>query len=155
MPKNVTHGFSKRGRVQPEYRAWAQMRARCLNKQSTVYRHYGGRGIQVCERWALFEAFLSDMGEKPSAAHTLDRIDPNGNYEPSNCRWATWKQQQQNRRNNRIVTYNGLTASLAEVCDANGLKYKTVHARLSKGMPLEVAMLQRDLRGASQGLVKP
>ena len=75
------------------------MRLRCRDPQQPCWKDYGGRGIQVCDRWnESFEAFLADMGEKPSPQHSLDRIDPNGHYEPGNCRWATTAEQQNNKR---------------------------------------------------------
>ena len=128
------------GRKTAEYRIWRHMRTRCENKNCPAFHRYGGRGINVCERWLDFKNFIDDMGSRPSKEHTLDRIDVHGNYEPSNCRWATMKTQQRNRSNNAIYTYKNVTAPLAELCEIHGCKYKTVHMRLSKGASIELAL---------------
>lgn len=91
----TTHGQSKLA----EYFVWKTMKARCRNPKNLEFKNYGGRGIKVCDRWLnSFEAFLGDMGRRPTPAHSIDRINNDGNYEPGNCRWATWKQQAANRR---------------------------------------------------------
>lgn len=93
---NTSHGESI---GVPEYRAWRNMLDRCGNQRRKDYKHYGGRGISVCSRWRdSYKLFLSDMGRKPSADHSLDRIENNGNYCPGNCRWATKTEQLKNRR---------------------------------------------------------
>lgn len=95
--RNTSHGLSRH----PLYRTWAAMIARCSNPNTTGYKYYGGRGIEVCSRWLGpngFPNFLADMGEKPGPEYTLDRINVNGHYEPANCRWATWKEQRANQR---------------------------------------------------------
>jgi hypothetical protein len=98
------HGMSRT----PEFKTWAEAKQRCTNPSIKNWHNYGGRGIAMCERWtASFKAFFDDMGPRPSAAHSLDRINVNGNYEPTNCRWATEEVQQSNRRNSTIVEYQG------------------------------------------------
>lgn len=102
------HGHSPRGTSSPEYKTWESMIQRCTNPNAKHYSYYGGRGIQVCERWRDFRNFLADMGKRPSGRngnryeYTIDRYpNKNGNYEPGNCRWATWKQQGENKNPRR------------------------------------------------------
>lgn len=100
--RSTTHGDAPRQRPAPEYRAWGLMIARCENPNVERYPHYGGRGIKVCSRWRRsYPAFLRDMGRKPSAAHSIDRKDVDGNYTPKNCRWATRSQQAANTRRSK------------------------------------------------------
>lgn len=108
---------------------WSGMVQRCVNPRAQSWSDYGGRGIRVCDRWAgSFEAFLSDMGERPSARHSLDRINNNGHYEAQNCRWATKKQQARNMRSNRLIA--GI--SLSEVVEKSGINYQTVLSRIDR-----------------------
>ncbi len=121
----------------PEYVAWKGMRDRCRHSTRPDYPHYGGRGIQVCERWQTdFAAFLADVGPRPSKYHSLDRYpDVNGNYEPGNVRWATYKEQCRNRRNTLYLTINGETKPLIEWAEIAGIRADTLRARFHSGWP--------------------
>lgn len=143
-----THGLVKT----PTYRSWTSMRQRCLNPNATGYHRYGGRGIRVCDRWASsFEAFLADMGERPSLAHTLERIDNNAHYEPGNCRWATKTEQQRNRRVARLVTYNGETKTIHEWAKLKGLLWTTINQRLRYGWSVEEALERPPIPTSERG----
>jgi hypothetical protein len=132
----------------PEYRTWINMRSRCNTPSSSGFHRYGGRGIRVCDRWnASFEAFLDDMGPRPSPKHSIDRIDVDGNYEPKNCRWATAKQQMRNFSDNRLVEMDGRVVPLVEAVEASGLKYNTILYRLKRGWTLDQARKLAPQRG--------
>jgi hypothetical protein len=120
--KREQHGErSHAGPRSSEYGAWQNMRDRCHNANCKDYAYYGGRGIEVCERWRdSFQAFLTDVGRKPTKGHTLDRIDVNGDYEPGNVRWATRAEQQRNRR---PYTLDGTKHPLANVIEAAGERH--------------------------------
>lgn len=128
---------------------WCGMRARCKDKNLEAYKYYGGRGISVCEEWdKSFEAFYEwSMGNGYSDELSIDRIDVNGNYEPSNCRWATAKEQARNMRTNRLLTFNGETKPMAEWGEIMGLRSSTIQYRLDKmGWSVEKALTERSLR---------
>lgn len=132
--KKEVHGAAKRGsQRRSEYIAWDKMKQRCNNPNTSNYKNYGARGVKVCDRWSeSFKNFIADMGEKPSPNHSLDRFpDVNGNYEPSNCRWATYKEQQRNRRDNRNITLNGETRTMSEWCEIKNIPKYLVSCRIN------------------------
>jgi hypothetical protein len=127
----TTHGDTKGRRYSREYACWRSMLDRCSKPSQESYRLYGERGVTVCERWReSFDNFLGDMGRKPTSSHSIDRIHVEGNYEPSNCRWATPKQQGRNKRTNRIINHNGLSLTLVEWTERTGIKASTISMRL-------------------------
>ena len=117
-----------------EYHIWNAMVQRCYRTSSRAYPEYGGRGIQVCGRWKnSFENFLADMGKRPSKAHSLDRIDPDGHYEPSNLRWATDKVQARNKRNTIRLewpTGSGQMIAAADIAEQLGESYSSFRQRM-------------------------
>ena len=116
------------------YNIWAKMKARCLNEKESCFERYGGRGIQVCEEWAQsFETFAEWAYSNGYAENlTIDRIDNNKGYSPENCRWATMKDQSNNRRSNRLLTHNGETRTLAQWSEAAGIKPRALTRRLDR-----------------------
>ena len=122
----------------PTYRIWIAMRSRCTNPNNAGFHKYGGRGIKVCARWQSFENFFADMGERPEGM-TLEREDNDGNYEPTNCRWATPAEQSRNTRRNRMLTYAGETLCMADWAERRGVGWDTLYHRLRRH-PVEVAL---------------
>lgn len=129
-----THGLSRT----PEHIAWCGMKARCYNSSERSYRHYVARGIRVCNRWCdNFEAFLEDMGPRPTAKHSVERLDVNGDYHPSNCVWATRTQQARNRTDSVRWTFAGRTMTMAAWAEALGVHPNRLATRKRAGWPVE------------------
>lgn len=136
-----THGNTCGRKPTPEYKSWQMMKRRCTDPEDKRWPRYGGRGISVCAEWLNdFEAFLAHVGPRPSAKHSLDRIDTNGNYEVGNVRWALPEVQMQNRDDVHLITLNGETLCLAEWCRRTGLKHNAVIRRLNAGWSAERAL---------------
>lgn len=128
---NLSHG--KYGTT--ENAIWRSMVQRCMNPKNDAYPLYGGRGITVCARWReSFENFYADMGPRPRGT-SLDRIDNDGHYAPSNCRWATKSEQARNKSTTRMVSYKGRRISLVELSEATGIAYTTLCGRIRRGYP--------------------
>lgn len=128
----VTHGASHKGEWTTEYAIWASIIQRCTNPKAPAYKNYGGRGIAVCERWRSYENFVLDMGNRPEKL-TIERIDNDKGYEPSNCRWATRSEQNRNRRNNRLLTFDGKTMCVAAWAEHTGIRAGKIISRLRRG----------------------
>lgn len=122
MKKWKVKVVQENGKSTSEYTAWRTMRERCSKQDHHAYKDYGGRGINVCDRWKNnFDNFIDDMGLKPTPKHTLDRVDNNKDYSPENCRWATMKEQCNNRRSCVFVEYNGEIKTLSQWADVLGI----------------------------------
>lgn len=121
------------------YHVWTAMRQRCTNPDNPGYKDWGGRGITVCARWDSYEAFLADMGEKPTGMF-LDRRDNDGNYDVDNCRWATRAEQRRNCRDTRMITYAGITLCVKDWAIRAGIHPNTLYHRLDTGWDVARAL---------------
>lgn len=146
MDRRIKHGHSITGRRTPEYQCWLDMKQRCLNPQSHCYEDYGGRGITVDARWidgegglSGFACFIADMGPRPSGM-TVDRIENDQSYGPTNCRWATRAEQISNRRVTRTVVIDGQVLSLTDACSRLGINRKSIANRIDRGIPPQEAI---------------
>lgn len=135
MGKTI-HGMSGT----PTHAVWLAMLQRCTDPKCANYPRYGGRGIKVCERWKSFANFIEDMDVRPSRFHQIDRMDNNGDYAPGNCRWSTAREQANNRRSNRLISFAGETRTLFQWAEHIGLKPRTLWARIKAGTPLAIAL---------------
>lgn len=132
MPKGNYKHKIKHGMINTKtYHSWATMKQRCLNPNNPDYKYYGNRGIEVCKKWMSFENFYRDMGERPENK-SLDRISNSGNYELSNCCWSTQKEQTNNKRNNRLITYKGRTQNISQWAKEINIPYSNLYQRLTK-----------------------
>ena len=127
----TTHGLSRT----PEYQTWQHMKSRCFNPNNKAYSDYGGRGIAVCDRWKnSSQNFLADMGSRPTAKHSLDRIDNNADYSAENCKWSTRVEQQNNQRSNKpLITIDGKTLTIAQWTEEMGYGESVIYNRLEDG----------------------
>lgn len=141
----LVHGHSRGRRSTRTYEAWKGLLDRCRNPKNPRYNRYGDRGIKVCARWLKFGSFLADMGECPRGM-SIDRINNDGNYEPSNCRWATDKEQIRNRSITRTLTISGETLPVASWGERSGVPYKTIKNRLERGWSAHRAVFQGGVR---------
>lgn len=122
----------------PEYNVWYLMKMRCYKPSNISYKNYGAKGIEVCERWlASFWNFYEDMGPRPTPEHSIDRINGAGNYEPSNCRWATRKEQSWNKEITTKILYDGKIRTVTEIVALTGLGRNTILYRHRRGLPLD------------------
>ena len=137
----MIHGYARRGEYRSrEYTQWATAKGRCFNPKNGRYRDYGGRGITMSPKWINdVIAFLADMGPCP-VGMTLERTNNGGNYEPGNCRWATYKEQGRNKRNNRLLTVDGETLCLNAWAERSGINRLTIFNRLRRGWPIREAI---------------
>jgi hypothetical protein len=146
--KSTTHGHSHRingKKVRtPTYLSWQTMKARCLYPREPGYPRYGGRGITVCKRWMSFANFLEDMGERPIGT-SLDRIDNDGHYEPSNVRWATREEQNNNRRNTKFIEFQGRRLGVAQWARYLGIDRTTIGRRIERGCSVEEILSTKNL----------
>jgi hypothetical protein len=136
--------------VPPLYTVWRSMRDRCRNPRFKQFADYGGRGIEICERWSSYANFAADMGERPLGT-TLDRIDNAKGYSPDNCRWATRKEQQRNQRRTIFVEVEGVRYRAIELAERAGLKTDTIIERAKRGLTME-QMLDPTRRVFYEGL---
>lgn len=132
---HTTHNLSK----SPLYKKWKIIRNRCNNPKHEHYKYYGGKGIKMCDRWNDFNNFYDDMFPTYKKGLTIERINPNGGYQPDNCKWDTVKNQARNKTNNRIITYKGITGCVSMICEHFGIKSSIVYRRLNKGWSIENA----------------
>lgn len=130
------HGLSKH----PGYATWKRMIARCQNKNASHFEYYGGRGIKFAPQWRVFTAFWRDMGPTWRPGLSLDRIDPNGNYEKANCRWADLLTQMRNRRSSHSIPLNGKRMAASEASLHGKVPYATFLARVNRGVDVDKAL---------------
>lgn len=150
------HGDTTHTTKSKEYQAWIGMKSRCFNVNEKRYKNYGGRGITVCDRWRdSYQNFLTDMGRAPSPKHSIDRINVDGNYEPTNCRWASIKEQANNTTRCLLIRYNGKVKTLKEWCSELGLKYNRINYRIRAGWPVIEAFHCIKTLGKSQRSMQP
>lgn len=132
MPKGMRHGHTWIGGKSPTYSSWSNMMARCFQPSNPAYAYYRERGITVCKRWHKFDNFLVDMGERPEGRSTIERINNGLGYSPKNCRWATRREQANNRITNIYFEYYGQMFTLAELARVTGKSKETLRARLCR-----------------------
>lgn len=143
LDRNYKHGHSARGNKSRAYKIWGNLKTRRYHQKYD--------GVTICERWFnSFENFLEDMGEPPTEAHTLDRFDNSKGYSPDNCRWATMKEQQNNRTNNRVIVAFGKSQTLQQWSEETKINRKTITRRLDRGWSVERALTEKAVRGRNQ-----
>jgi hypothetical protein len=157
--RKLYHGYNSKTATPLEkkcYYTWQAMKRRCLKNSESCFDRYGGRGILVCEKWKNnYQAFFEDMGLPPSMDHQIDRVDNDGNYEPSNCRWVTRQENARNKSNNSYLEHKGKILTIAEWAEVTGLDRGLIESRVSKGWPMDKVFSPKMTGGKHRSITTP